>query len=69
MRASTAVSGLLGLFNQLDDKQYRQMIAPAFVCSSAALRAELGWLPTHDFEDCLRHAAEGYRHAGKLRPW
>ena len=67
MRVATAASALFRLRNQLDAKQYRQMVAPAFVCSSDRLRAELGWEPRHDLTDCLTHAAAGYREAGLLR--
>jgi UDP-glucose 4-epimerase len=67
MRAATASSAVFRFKNQLDEKQYRQMTAPAFVCSSARLREELGWVPKHDLPDCLAHAAEGYRATGMLR--
>jgi nucleoside-diphosphate-sugar epimerase len=66
MRASTLANGLFGYKNQLDQKQYQQMVAPAFVCSSEALRRELGWSPRHDLAETLKHAAEGYRVAGLL---
>ena len=68
MLASTAGAAVFRFKNQLDSKQYRQMVAPAWVCSSERLRAELGWQPRHDLADCLAHAAEGYRAAGVLRP-
>ncbi len=67
MRAATVAAAVFRFKNQLDAKQYAQMVAPAFLCSSASLRAELGWLPRHDLADCLAHAAEGYRVAGLLR--
>ncbi len=66
MLAATATSTLFRFRNQLDKKQYRQMVAPAFVCSSAALRGDLGWDPQHDLDDALQHAADGYREAGLL---
>lgn len=66
MRVATFGQGLFGYKNQLDAKQYQQMVAPAFVCSSEALRRELGWQPRHDLADALKHAAEGYRKAGML---
>jgi nucleoside-diphosphate-sugar epimerase len=68
MRVSSFVSRLLGHPNQLDDKQYKQMTAPAFVCSSAAIQRDLGWAPRHDLAECLAHAADGYRRAGLLAP-
>jgi nucleoside-diphosphate-sugar epimerase len=67
MRLATAGAALLRFKNQLDAKQYRQMTAPAFLCSSARLREDLGWEPRHDLLDCLSHAADGYRVAGALR--
>lgn len=67
MRAATAGAAVFRFKNQLDAKQYRQMVAPAFVCSSARLREDLGWEPKHDLGDCLAHAADGYRVAGLLR--
>jgi nucleoside-diphosphate-sugar epimerase len=67
MLVSTAASGLLGFKNQLDAKQYQQMVAPAWVCSSEKLQRELGWRPRHNLADCLANAAAGYRAAGLLR--
>ena len=66
MRVSTLGSGWFGYTNQLDRKQYQQMVAPAFVCSSDAIRRELAWSPRHDLSAALTHAAEGYRAAGLL---
>jgi nucleoside-diphosphate-sugar epimerase len=54
--------------NQLDAKQYAPMVEPAWVCSSARLRADLGWAPKHELADCLANAAKGYREAGVLKP-
>src|SRR6185436_10652085 len=42
---STALSKVFGFTNQLDAKQYDQMVAPAFLCSSEALHAAHGWTP------------------------
>lgn len=64
---STAFCRVFGMTNQLDDKQVRQMTAPAFLCSSERLRSELGWAPRHDLADTVQNAAEGYRQAGLLR--
>ena len=52
--------------NQLDKKQYDQMVAPAFVCSSEKLRSELGFMPQFSFGETLSNAVEGYRRAGWL---
>lgn len=67
MRASTTAAALFRFTNQLDEKQYRQITAPAFVCSSARLRAELGWQPRYDLTECVAVAADDYRAAGALR--
>jgi nucleoside-diphosphate-sugar epimerase len=65
-RAATAVTRVLPLRNQIDDKQYRQLIAPAFVCSSARLQRELGWLPRVDLHEAVRRTVDGYRADGWL---
>lgn len=67
MRVASAGAALFRFKNQLDAKQYRQMVAPAFVCSSERLREDLGWEPKHNLSDCVAHAADGYRAAGMLR--
>jgi nucleoside-diphosphate-sugar epimerase len=67
MLASTVGAALLRYKNQLDAKQYAQMVAPAFLCSSARLRTDLGWSPRFDLAACIANAAEGYRVAGLLR--
>jgi nucleoside-diphosphate-sugar epimerase len=67
MRVATLASGLIGFDNQLDVKQYTQMVSPAFLCSSAALRRDLGWIPLHEAGDACRNAARGYRASRLLR--
>jgi len=67
MVAARAAAAVFPFKNQLDAKQYAQMVAPAFLCSSERLRADLGWAPRQDLAACLTHAAEGYRAAGSLR--
>lgn len=64
---SAVFSRLVGITNQLDDKQYRQMTAPAFVCSSAAITRDLGVHFAHDLDDTLAEAVRGYRESGLLR--
>lgn len=66
MLAATFFAKLFSFKNQLDKKQYEQMVAPAFVCSGARLQADLGWKPAHVLADTLGHAAAGYRAAGRL---
>ncbi|MGO9835032.1 MAG: NAD-dependent epimerase/dehydratase family protein [Polyangiaceae bacterium] len=68
MCLSSLAARLFGFRNQLDAKQYKQMTAPAFVCSSDAIRRDLGWAPRHDLAECLAHAAEGYREEKLLAP-
>ncbi len=67
MRAATLASRVFGFTNQLDAKQYAQMAAPAFLCSSAALQRDLDWQPQHQLAGSLAHAAAGYRRSGLLR--
>jgi nucleoside-diphosphate-sugar epimerase len=66
MKVATMLSALFGFKNQLDAKQYAQMTAPAFVCTSASLRRDLGWEARHALGDCLANATRGYRAAGAL---
>ena len=66
MVGSTGISRLFGVRNQLDRKQFDQMIAPAFLCSGNRLERDLGWRPRHTLPDSLAHAARGYREAGWL---
>ena len=64
MRVATALAADFRFRNQLDTKQYKQMVAPGYVCTSAALRRDLGWQPRYALGDCIAHAAAGYRAAG-----
>jgi nucleoside-diphosphate-sugar epimerase len=66
MLVATSLAKIFRFKNQLDKKQYDQMVAPAFVCSSEKLKAELGWNPRYGFGETLANAAEGYRQAGRL---
>jgi hypothetical protein len=52
--------------NQLDRKQYDQLIAPAFLCSSDALERAYGWRPRLGLGQSVRKALEGYRSDGWL---
>jgi nucleoside-diphosphate-sugar epimerase len=63
---STAFSKVFGFTNQLDAKQYDQMVAPAFMCSSAALQAAHGWTPRVSLVGALAKAWSGYRADGWL---
>ena len=66
MRVATAFSAVTGVRNQLDEKQYRQMTEPSFVCTSARLTADTGWKATTTLHDCAARAAAGYAAAGLL---
>jgi dihydroflavonol-4-reductase len=61
-----AVVPRLGLTNPLDHKQVAQMRAPAFVCTSAALTAHLGWRAEVGFDDAIARTLAGYRSRGWL---
>jgi nucleoside-diphosphate-sugar epimerase len=63
---STAFSKLFGFTNQLDAKQYDQMVAPAFLCSSAALQAAHGWTPRVSLVGALAKAWNAYQADGWL---
>jgi nucleoside-diphosphate-sugar epimerase len=64
MVTMTALSKVFGFTNQLDEKQYQQLTAPGFVCSSAALTKDFGWKARFALEEALSRAALGYRQAG-----
>lgn len=56
----------LGVSKQLDEKQYKQIVAPGFVCSSSALSRDTGWKPQYDLSAALAKAAAGFRRAQVL---
>ena len=64
--ASTALSKVFGFTNQLDEKQYDQMVAPAFLCSSDALQAAHAWTPRVSLVSSLAKAWTAYRTDGWL---
>jgi nucleoside-diphosphate-sugar epimerase len=66
MIASTFASKIVNFTNQLDMKQYLQITAPAFVCSSKALQDDLDWTPKIGLEESLRTAAKKYEEDGLL---
>ena len=63
---STAFSKVFGFTNQLDAKQYDQMVAPAFLCSSEALQKAHGWTPRVSLVGSLAKAWAGYKADGWL---
>ena len=48
---------------QLDEKQYKLITAPGFVCSASALSRDTGWKPQFDLSQSLAKAAAGFRKA------
>jgi nucleoside-diphosphate-sugar epimerase len=64
--ASTALSKVFRFKNQLDRKQYDQLTAPAFICSSKALQDAHDWKPRLELQESLRKALQGYRADGWL---
>jgi nucleoside-diphosphate-sugar epimerase len=65
MKAATFVSDTLKTGNQLDIKQYNQLLNN-FVCSGELLQKELNWQPKYNLFDALEKAYKGYIKAGKL---
>jgi nucleoside-diphosphate-sugar epimerase len=63
---NTALSSVFGYLNQLDRKQYEQITAPAFLCSSEALQRAYGWVPRVTLAAALEKALAGYKEAGWL---
>ncbi len=64
MKLSTWGSTVFRFHNKFDSKQYRQMVAPGFVCNSQAIEKDLGWTAQYGLVACLQNAVEGYRSAG-----
>jgi nucleoside-diphosphate-sugar epimerase len=66
MQVGSLAAAIFGFTTKLDKKQYLQMTAPAFTCSSEALMRDLGWKPTRSFKDSIECAVAGYCEAGDL---
>ncbi|MBX7148085.1 NAD(P)-dependent oxidoreductase [bacterium] len=64
MLGSTALSKIIPYTNQLDIKQYKQITAKAYSCTSKALRDDLGWQPKHNVEEAVKKTYQGYREIG-----
>ena len=62
----TGLSSIFGFTNQIDEKQYKQIVAEEFTCSSEKLRTELNWNPEIDLEVATIISVEGYKKAGWL---
>lgn len=65
MQTSSFVTNLLQIKNQLDKKQYDQLIND-FECSSALLQKELHWTPKFSLNASLEKAYMGYVEMGML---
>ncbi|MBL4657009.1 MAG: hypothetical protein JKX73_03350 [Flavobacteriales bacterium] len=63
---ASATSQIIPFKNQLDEKQYKQITAPAFLCSSDKLQKELGWTPKINLRESIERSIEGYKAAGWL---
>jgi len=61
---STGLSKVFRFRNQLDGKQYTQLTAPAFLCSSDALQKAHAWRPRVGLSASLGKAWAGYRESG-----
>lgn len=66
MKFMTALAKLIPIRNQLDRKQYKQMTAPAFVCSSQKITQEMGWKAQTDLQEALEQSVKGYKELGWL---
>ncbi|MFO0664152.1 MAG: NAD-dependent epimerase/dehydratase family protein [Polyangiaceae bacterium] len=66
MLAMTGLSKVLRFQNQLDRKQYDQITATGFACTSDALQRDFEWRPHFDLEASIAASVEGFRLAGSL---
>lgn len=66
MLVATFLSKIFRFTNQLDRKQLAQMTAPSFVCTSARLTRDTGWVAEATLDDTTRKAVAGYRARGQL---
>ena len=66
MILSTIFCTIFGITNKLDPKQYKLMVASAFLCSSESLQKNLNWKPKVNLMESLKKALKGYRENGFL---
>ncbi|MFY2556733.1 NAD-dependent epimerase/dehydratase family protein [Corallococcus terminator] len=64
--AADSVSRVTGKKLPLNRKLARQLLAPAWTCSSAKAERLLGFHPRRDLQDSIRRSAEWYREQGWL---
>ncbi len=62
----TGLAGILPIDNKLDARQYKQMTAGEFSCSSVKLQRELGWKPKYNLQETIGKAVAGYKAIGWL---
>lgn len=63
---TTLFSAIFRTTNRLDSRQYKQMTAGQFTCSSVKLQKELGWKPKYNLAETVQKAVAGYRAEGRL---
>jgi nucleoside-diphosphate-sugar epimerase len=61
MYSSTAVAILFRRRNLFDNKQYKQMTASSFVCTSDLLKTETNWSAKTGLLDAIQMSVDGYR--------
>lgn len=62
----TGLAGILPVDNKLDARQYKQITAGEFSCSSVKLQKEMGWKPKYNLQEAIAKAVAGYRAIGWL---
>jgi nucleoside-diphosphate-sugar epimerase len=65
-RAVGAAARLAGRATLLDPAKVGELLAPAFICSSAALERDTGWRAAISLEEGLADTARWYAEAGWL---
>ena len=61
MYVSTAASVVFKIAKFYDYRQYKQMTAPAFICTSELLTAETSWQAKTELTEAIRLSAIGYQ--------
>ncbi len=64
MKLSTFASKLFGVKNVFDERTYKQMLIPSFVCTSSLFSRETGWKATCSLTETISKTVEGYRKSG-----
>ena len=66
MKLSSFFSRFFGVKNVFDERTYRQMLIPSFVCTSALLTRETGWKARRTLTETIQKTVDGYRNSGWL---